>query len=424
MVKEQHVIIVGAGFGGLSCARSLSGKKGVRVTLVDRRNHHLFQPLLYQVATSTLTAPDISRSIRTLFDDVENVTVRYDHVASVDFPGKSIVTASGEEISYDRLVLATGAKTSFFGNDAWAPHVFQLKSLSDAFEIRKHVLRNLEQADRGDAQAQALLGSVVIIGGGPTGVELAGAFSDLIQRTMRRSYRGYDTRRQRIILVEARDRLLANFSAPQSSYALKRLEKLGVTVRLGAMVSDISANKVTLADGEVLEAGAILWTAGVEATPLARGLGLETTRAGLIKVSPDLSLPGHPEAYAIGDTAAVMTPQGQPVPGVAPAAVQEGRHVAAQILLGSSRPFVYRDKGNMAIIGKNAAVVDAGGLRFQGWIAWLIWLFVHVLFLAGFRSKTGVLVSWFWAYIHDKPGSRVFTTASDELPPGTQVAGE
>lgn len=414
MKDEKHVVIIGAGFGGLSCARHLSGKSGIRVTIVDRRNHHLFQPLLYQVATSTLAAPEISRSIRTVFEDAKNVAVRYDHVESVDLSARSLVMAGGERLEYDQLVIATGSRASFFGKDAWAPYVFQLKSLSDAFEIRKRILRNLELADRSGPEQQALLGSVIIIGGGPTGVELAGAFSDLIQRTMRRSYSGYDTRRQKIILLEARDRLLGVFDPAQSEYARKRLEKLGVSVRLGAMVSDISEQRVVLADGEVLEAGAIVWTAGVEATALTRTLGVEVTRAGLIQVEDNLSIPGHPEVFAIGDTAAAVAPDGKPVPGVAPAAAQGGKHVARQIIAGRRKPFRYRDKGSMAIIGKNAAVVDAGGMKLHGWTAWLIWLFVHVLFLAGFRSKTGVLVSWFWAYIHDKPGSRVFTTASDE----------
>ncbi|MCW1885569.1 NAD(P)/FAD-dependent oxidoreductase [Luteolibacter flavescens] len=418
MAGDKHVVIIGAGFGGLSCARHLAGRPGIRVTIVDRRNHHLFQPLLYQVATSTLTAPDISRSIRTIFDRDENIAVLYEHVESVDLATRSLTMASGGRLEFDKLVIATGSRASFFGNEAWAPHVLQLKSLSDAFEIRKRVLRNLELADRAEPERQAVLGCVVIIGGGPTGVELAGAFSDLIQRTMRRSYRGYDTRRQRIILLEARDRLLGTFDRAQSDYARRRLEKLGVTVRLGAMVSGIEDQRVTLADGEVLEAGAIIWTAGVEATALTRTLGVGLTRAGLIQVEEDLSLPGHPDAYAIGDTAAAMTPDARPVPGVAPAAVQAGKHVGQQILRGTREPFRYLDKGSMAIIGKNAAVVDAAGMRLHGWPAWLIWLLVHVLFLAGFRSKSGVLVSWFWAYIHDKPGSRVFTTASDDEPGG------
>lgn len=413
---EKHVVIVGAGFGGLACARKLAGKAGIRVTLVDRRNHHLFQPLLYQVATFTLAAPDISRSIRAIFDQAENVTIRYDEVESVHLEARVLGMKSGESLTYDHLVLATGARSSFFGNDAWAEHVFQLKSLSDAFEIRKRVLGNLELAERADLATQAVLGTVVIIGGGPTGVELAGAFSDLIQRTMRRSFRSYDTRKQRIVLIEARDRLLGVFTPSQADYACRRLEKLGVTVRLETAVSGITRGQVTLSSGEVIEAGAIIWTAGVEATPLTRKLGVELTRTGLVKTRDDLSLPGYPDAFAIGDTAAVEQKDGRLVPGVAPAAAQEGEYVARRILglRAASGPFVYRDKGSMAIIGRNSAVVDVSGKRVNGTLAWLIWLFVHVVFLATFRSKLGVLLAWFWAYTHDAPGSRVFTSASSE----------
>lgn len=416
MQKEKHVVVIGAGFGGLACARKLARKAGIRVTLVDRRNHHLFQPLLYQVATSTLAAPDISRSIRAIFDHAENVTIRYDEVESVNLESRVLRMRSGESMTYDHVVLATGAKSSFFGNDTWAEHVFQLKSLSDAFEIRKRVLGNLELAERADPATQAILGTVVIIGGGPTGVELAGAFSDLIQRTMRRSFRSYDTRKQRIVLIEARDRLLGVFSPPQSDYARRRLEKLGVTLRLSTSVSGISRGRVTLSCGETIDAGAIIWTAGVEATPLTQKLGVELTRAGLVKTCDDLSIPGFPDAFAIGDTAAVEQKDGRLIPGVAPAAVQEGEYVARKILglRSACGPFIYRDKGSMAIIGRNSAVVDVSGKRINGKLAWLIWLFVHVVFLTTFRSKLSVLLAWFWAYTHDSPGSRVFTSASSE----------
>jgi len=414
--SQKHVVIIGAGFGGLACARKLARKKGVKVTLVDRRNHHLFQPLLYQVATSTLAAPDIARSTRSLFDKEDDVDIVYDRVEDVDLEAKTLAFASGKTLGYDSLVIATGAKTSFFGNDHWAEHVFTLKSLSDAFEIRKRVLRNLELLDRGGENGNGRLSTVVIVGGGPTGVELAGAFSDLIQRTMVKSFRNVDMSDQRIILIEGLDRLLTPFHEKQSRYTRDRLEESGVEVRTGCMVGDIGKDKVTLKDGETIIAGTIIWAAGVEATSITRKLGAELTRSGQVKVAPDLSLPGHPDVFVIGDAAAIYEHDGKPVPGLAPAATQEGQYVAKRILSNTKPgkdPFEYFDKGKMAIVGKGAAVVDVRGWRINGFFGWFIWLFVHLIFLVGFRSKVGVLVDWFWAYVRNKPGSRVFTEASD-----------
>lgn len=414
--SQKHVVIIGAGFGGLACARKLAGKNRVKVTLIDRRNHHLFQPLLYQVATSTLAAPDIARSTRSLFDKKDDVDIVYDRVEDVDLVGKTLAFASGKILGYDSLVIATGAKTSFFGNDQWAEHVFTLKSLSDAFEIRKRVLRNLELLDRGGENADGRLSTVVIVGGGPTGVELAGAFSDLIRRSMARSFRNADLTKQRIILIEGMDRLLTPFHEKQSRYTRDRLEESGVEVRTGCMVGDISENKVILKSGETIVAGTIIWAAGVEATSITRKLGAELTRSGQVKVAPDLSLPDHPDVFVIGDAAAIYELDGTPVPGLAPAATQEGQYVAKRILSlrkPGEDPFEYFDKGKMAIVGKGSAVVDVRGWRISGFFGWFIWLFVHLIFLVGFRNKIGVLADWFWAFARNKPGSRVFTEASD-----------
>ncbi|MDB0067976.1 NAD(P)/FAD-dependent oxidoreductase [Akkermansiaceae bacterium] len=415
--SQKHVVIIGAGFGGLACARALARKRNVKVTLVDRRNHHLFQPLLYQVATSTLTAADIARSTRSLFKEKDGVSILYDQVEDIDLDLKRLSFQSGKSLTYDSLVIATGVKTSFFGNDQWAEHVHQLKSLSDAIGIRKQVLKNLEIIDRGGVRDKESLATVVIVGGGPTGVELAGAFSDLIRRSMAKSFRNTDLSKQRIILVEAQDRLLAPFHEKQSKYTRERLEEFGVEVRTECMVQDITKNKVTLKGGETLNAGIIIWAAGVEATGITSMLGTDLTRNGQVKVAPDLSLPDHPDVFVVGDAAAVSQADGTPVPGVAPAATQEGQYVAKIILSPSSlhrEPFDYFDKGSMAIVGKGAAVVDVRGWRINGILGWFIWLFIHLVFLVDFRSKVGVLINWFWAFARNKPGSRVITAASDD----------
>lgn len=417
--SQKKIVIIGAGFGGLACARKLARKEGVKVTLVDRRNHHLFQPLLYQVATSTLSAPDIARSTRSLFDKKDQVDIIYDQVDDLDLAQKTLLFSSGKTLPFDSLVIATGVKTSFFGNDHWAEHVFQLKSLSDAIGIRKRVLRNLELFDRNGGESgsvQEELSTVVIVGGGPTGVELSGAFSDLIRRTLAKSFRNSDMRKQRIILLEGQDRLLTPFHETQSRYTRDQLEECGVEVRTNCMVQDIQKNKVTLKDGETIAAGTIIWAAGVEGTGITRKLGAELTRSGQVKVAPDLSVPGHPDVYVIGDAAAVYEFDGTPVPGVSPAAIQEGNYVAKRILKPrklDEEPFEYFDKGKMAIVGKGSAVVDVRGWRVNGIIGWLIWLFIHLIFLVDFRSKVGVLINWFWSYVRNKPGSRVFTEASD-----------
>ena len=413
---KRHVVVIGAGFGGVACARKLARDPNIVVTLVDRHNHHLFQPLLYQVATSTLTAPLIARSVRGLFSKWPRVHVRYDRAEELDLTAKTVRFSSGECVDYDSLVIAVGARTSYFGNDHWASHVIPLKTLSDAFRIRQRVLRNLEVAERcHDDSERRRLTTVAIVGGGPTGVELAGAFSDLIRRSMRRGFKHIDTANQRIVLLEGLDRLLSTYSESHSEYTRHQLEQLGVEVRTGTMVSDITESKVHLSDGDTIEADTILWTAGVQAAELVQNLDVEHTRSGQVVVEPDLSVPGYPDAFVIGDAASIRQKDGSLVPGVAPAAMQCGSHVARLILNHTKprKPFRYRDKGSMAIIGKGSGVVDLHGWRIQGRLGWFMWLFVHVVFLVDFRSRLGVLMEWFWAYVHDKPGSRVFTAPSD-----------
>lgn len=414
----------------MSCAFRLARLSNVAVTLVDKRNHHLFQPLLYQVATSTLTAPDIARSVRGIFKTHQNVDVRFDEAKRIHRHNKRVDFASGHSLEYDYLVLATGVRTSFFGSDHWQKHTLQLKSLSEAFEIRKTVLKNLELADQSTHEEERKkLSTVVIVGGGPTGVELAGAFSDLIKRTMRSSFRNFDARTQRIVLLEGMPDLLTPFSKKQRLYTKRHLEGLGVEVKTSSLVEDIQPEEVHLQGGEVIPSGTIIWAAGVEGMSIAKRLDVPVSRANKVLVNPDFTVPGSPEFYVIGDAAAINQEDGSPVPGVAPAAVQGGKFVADHIrksILGHPLPekFNYTDKGKMAVIGKGAAIVDIKGRRVEGWFGWLIWLFVHLIFLVDFRSKLAVFINWFWSYVQNSPGSRVFTSASSEILVAEEASSE
>ncbi|MFM2242172.1 MAG: hypothetical protein RLZ97_1027 [Verrucomicrobiota bacterium] len=419
----RRVMIIGGGFGGLACARALADDSRFEVTLLDRANHHLFQPLLYQVATASLAAPDIARALRQLLEKARNVCVLMEEVVGIDVAGKSLTGASGQHYEWDTLVLAAGARTSFFGNDDWGRHMLGLKSLEDAQGIRRRVLSNLEAAERSsDVDLRKKLMTVAIVGGGPTGVELAGSFADLIRRSMRDDFRRIDTRDLRVVLIESSARILEAYDEDQSEYARQRLTSLGVEVATGRRVSGVAAERLEFTDGGVLEAGAIIWAAGVEANPLTRSLGVELAdRAGRVTPLPDLSVAGHPDVFVIGDLVRMSDVDGTPVPGVAPAAVQMGQHVAAVLKddlkrRGSKfdkpefdlRPkFRYFDKGLMAIIGRNAAVVKSGGLRMKGFPAWVAWLLVHILFLVGFRNKLVVLLGWAFAYIRNQPGARI-----------------
>jgi NADH dehydrogenase len=408
---RPHVAIVGGGFGGLYAARALAGRP-VRVTLLDRRNHHLFQPLLYQVATAALNPSDIATPLRSILRGAANVTVLLAQVESVDLGARRLVLDEGD-LRYDALVLAAGAGNSYFGHDDWEPLAPSLKSLEDALEIRRRVLLAYEEAERerDGAEQRALLTSVVI-GGGPTGVELAGALAEISRETIARDFRLIDPTKARIVLLEGGPRVLASFPDPLPARAAAALTRLGVEVRTGALVTRVTPDAVWLG-GEQIRARTVLWAAGVAAAPLTRTLGVALDRAGRVVVEPDLSIPGHPEAFAIGDVCAFPGPDGRPLPGVAPVAIQQGRVVAANVLrrLGGepTRAFRYRDRGTMATIGRAAAVAVVGRLRLWGLAAWLAWLFVHIMFLIGFRNRFLVLFEWAWAYVSWQRGARLIT---------------
>lgn len=413
------VLIIGGGFAGLECAHGLANDPRFEITLVDRTNHHLFQPLLYQVATASLSAPDIARSIRQILADAGNVTVLMDEITAIDPAGRTAAGSSGTVYPFDFLLLAAGARTSFFGNDAWEKHCLSLKSLADAQNIRRTVLSNLERAELStDETERARLMTVAIVGGGPTGVELAGAFADLVHRSLKSNFRRIDTARLRIILIEGSEHILEAYDPDQSVYARKRLEKLGVEVRNHTRVTEVRDGLLEFKDGTRLEAAAIIWAAGVAASPLTASLGLPADRGGRVTPEADLSIPGFPQIFVAGDLVRMADRDGQPVPGVAPAAVQMGKHVAKSIKSGRREAFDYFDKGMMAIIGKNCAVVKSGGLRLKGFVAWLMWLFVHIMFLIGFRNKLSVLLGWAWAYLVNRPDARVIVYPPAATKPG------
>lgn len=426
MAKEhtlpKKVIIIGGGFAGLECARKLANDARFEVILLDRTNHHLFQPLLYQVATASLAAPDIARSIRQILYDAKNVTVLMDEVVSISPAEKSLTGKSGEVFQFDYLVLAAGARTGFFGNNSWEEHTLGLKSLADAQNIRRKILSNLELAEltKDEAQRRRLM-TIAIVGGGPTGVELAGACADLIHRSLKSNFRRIDTGKLRVILIENSPTILEHYAPHQSVYAKQRLTQLGVEVRNETRVMDVQKGKLLLKDGTFLEAEAIVWAAGIAANPLTQYLGVETDRAGRVTPNLDLSIPGHPDIFVAGDLTNMRDRDDKFVPGVAPAAVQMGAHIA-KVLCEESRlektrfadhkhslrpQFRYHDKGMMAIIGKNAAVMKVGRLTINGFFAWIAWLAIHILFLIGFRNKLSVLLGWAYAYIRNNPEARI-----------------
>jgi len=406
----RHVVIVGGGFGGLHAARALAGRP-VRVTLLDRRNHHLFQPLLYQVATAALNAADIATPLRSILRRATNVTVLLADVEKVDLAARRLDLDRGH-MSYDALILAAGASHSYFGHGEWETLAPGLKTLEDALEIRRRVLLAYETAEREeDGAEQGALLSFVVIGGGPTGVELAGALAEISRETIARDFRLIDPTKARIILVEGGLRILSAFPETLSQRAERALQKIGVEVRTDAVVTRITPDAVWIG-GEQIRARTVLWAAGVAATPLARSLGVPLDRSGRVLVDPDLSIPGHPEAFAIGDMC-TLTQEGRPLPGLAPVAIQEGRATAANVLRRlaglPTQAFRYRDKGTMATIGRAAAVAVVGPLKLSGLIAWLAWLFVHIMFLIGFRNRLLVLFEWAWAYVTWNRGARLIT---------------
>lgn len=441
--QNPQIVVLGAGFGGLTFCQSLSFPEA-SITLVDRQNHHLFQPLLYQVATAGLSAPEIAQPIRSILRRERNVTVLLREVSGFNLARRE-VHLENDVLRYDYLVLALGSVTSYFGRPEWERYAHGLKSLDDGLRIRRQVLLAFEQAENSSSQAEKeRLMTIVVVGGGPTGVELAGAFAELARHVLKKDFRRIDPRQARVILLEAGPRLLRPFSPHLSAKAAARLAALGVEVRTEVRIEDIGEDFVQLADGGQIRSANIIWAAGVSANPLTDKLGVKLDRAGRVVVNPDLSLPGHPEVFAIGDMALVLDDQGQPVPGVSPAAMQMARHVAQIIRKemrqgvwhapkdgpkpdanreltttdsnSSQRPaFKYWDKGIMATIGRSAAVAQIGKLQYNGWLAWVTWLLVHLVFLIGFRNKLAVLLQWTYSYFTYKRGSRIIT-GLDKIP--------
>jgi len=400
--QNHHVVIVGAGFGGLETIRNLKGAN-VRITVIDRRNHHLFQPLLYQVATASLATSEIAWPIRHLFSNRPEVTTLLGEVTGVDLAKHMVRLEDGSEIGYDTLVLATGARHAYFGHDEWEAAAPGLKSLEDATKLRRRILLAFERAEReADPERRQALLTFVIVGGGPTGVEMAGTIAELAHVTLKHDYRNIDPARARIMLIEAGPRLLPALPEDLSAYAEKALRSLGVEVVLGEAVSVCDADGVVYG-GKRLAAATLIWAAGVAASRAAEWLGAPADRAGRVIVEQDLTVPGHPEIFAIGDTALVKAPDGSQVPGIAPAAKQQGRHVAEIIkarLAGDTalRPFRYKHAGNLATIGKKLAVIDFGWLKLRGAIAWWIWGIAHIFFLIGVRNRLAVALSWLWIH--------------------------
>ncbi len=416
-MARPHVVIVGAGFGGLNAALGLA-RAPVDVTLVDQRNHHLFQPLLYQVATAGLSPAQIATPIRRILAGQANARVLMETVSGIDPDARQVLTESGRALRYDYLVVATGARHAYFGHDEWEKDAPGLKTIGDATRIRSRILAAFERAEATSDEAlrQELL-TFVVVGGGPTGVELAGAIAELARKALARDFRSIDPSAAKILLVEAGDRLLPSFPERLSRSAERQLQALGVSLCLGSAVTRCDAHGVALANGRSIASRCILWAAGVMASPAANWLGAPADRAGRVQVAADLSLAGRPEIFVIGDTAAVSGADGRPVPGVAPAAKQMGRYAARAIraLLadGRSPPFRYMDFGNLATIGRRAAVADLYRFALAGPLAWLLWSFAHLWFLVGFRNRLVVFLDWALAYATFERGARLITDASE-----------
>lgn len=412
--SDMQVVIIGGGFGGLAAARELGNRRGVQVTLIDRRNHHVFQPLLYQVATATLSPADIAGPIRSILAGYRNVRVLLDEVEALDRDGKAVRLASGRMVPYDRLIIATGARHSYFGRDEWADHAPGLKSLEDATAVRRRVLLALEHAETEEdpARRKALL-TFVVIGGGPTGIEMAGAIAELSRRSVSRDFRHISPHCSKVLLVEAGQRLLPSFPPDLSEKARKSLEQLGVEVFTGRPVVELDELGLSIS-GDRIDAHTIIWAAGVRASPAADWLGAEADRQGRVKVGEDCGVPGWPGVYAIGDTASfTASAEGPPLPGIAPVAKQQGRFVARLIRGKTSAPFRYRDWGSLATIGRSRAVIALGRVHLSGHLAWLLWGTAHIYFLVGFRNRLSVGLSWLWNYLTFARHARLIT---GELP--------
>lgn len=416
--NTPHVLVIGGGFAGLWATRALR-RAPVRITLIDRANHHVFQPLLYQVATAGLSAPNIAAPLRHILRRQKNVTVLLGEVANIEPAAQRVRLADGRILDFDLLVLATGATHAYFGHDDWAPHAPGLKTLDDALEIRRRLLTAFERAEATDApEERAAWLRFAIVGAGPTGVELAGTLAEIARHTLHGEFRRADPRRAEVLLLEAGPRVLPSFPEDLSERAREQLRKLGVDVRTGAPVAAIDADGATLRDANGVEtriaARTVLWAAGVAASPLARDLGAPLDRAGRVRTNADLSVPEHPHVFVAGDLASIDR-GGKPVPGVAPAAKQMGRHVARAILArlrGEPAPeFRYRDDGQLATIGRMAAVVEMHGVKLSGLLAWWLWLSAHVFFLIGFRNRLVVLIDWAQAYWSYQRSARIILGA-------------
>lgn len=409
-----HVVIVGAGFGGLACAAKLGGTN-IRVTIIDRNNYHLFVPLLYQVATAALSPADIAEPVRKILSRYWNIDVMLGEVTGVDRARRLVLMEEGRVVPYDRLVIATGSLYSYFGHDEWAQFAPGLKCIEDARNIRARLLFSFEQAEMSaDIEQQQALMTTVIVGGGPTGVEMAGAIAELVRYALARDFRRIDPRSAKIFLVEAMPRLLGGFPEPLSDYARAVLERHAVTVLTQHTVERVDAGGVTV-NGRYIPAGTIIWGAGIRASSAGQWLGAETDRAGRIRVRPDLSVPSIDGVYALGDTALALDEHGSPLPGLAQVAKQQGSYLgywlAANILRGEPMPpFRFKNRGNTAVIGRSAAVFDFGKRRIKGWFAWVLWAIVHVYLLIGFENRLLVSIQWVWRYLTYERGARLITS--------------
>lgn len=434
MAHRPHVVIVGGGFAGIQCAKALRGS-GARITLIDRQNHHLFQPLLYQVATAALAAPSIAAPIREIFASRRDVQVLMGEVCGVDAAARAVTLASGRRIAGDYLVLAAGLRAVYFGHDDWRAHAPALKTVADAIEIRKRFVMAFENAELLDNEAeQSRELTFVVIGAGPTGVEMAGAFAELSRRTLRREYRHFDTSSARVVLIEGQDRVLPGYHEDSSRRAKADLEQLGVEVMLGTRVERIDGESVTLSSGEKIETRTVVWAAGVAGERLADELDAQTTRGEKVVVEDDLSLASTPAVFIAGDLAHVRDARrDEPVPGVAPAAIQMGRFVGRTIKreiaaerAGRPTPtrkrFAYRDKGALATIGRNRAVAELGGRRFGGRAAFVIWAAVHIYFLIGFRNRVMTMLQWFWHYALYDRGARIIPGPDRRCPQNDRMS--
>ncbi len=418
MADKPMIVIIGGGFGGLWAAKALANKP-VDVTLIDRKNHHVFQPLLYQVATAVLNPGEIAQPIRRILAKAKNVEVILGEAVGFDRQNQKVILADGSEIGYDFLIVAAGARHAYFGHDEWETSARGLKTLEDAVEIRRRVLLAFELAEREayltGKQKQL---NFVVVGGGPTGVELAGAIADIARKALAKDFKAIDTSTARVTLYEGSDKILGTFGKDLSASAKEQLESLGVEVHLNSFVTDIEPGRVRVGN-DWIDCDVVLWATGVAASPLGKALGVETDKAGRVAVESDLSIKGSTNIFVIGDMVHLLQESGEPVPGVSPAAMQMGEATAKNILnelKGKPRtPFVYWDKGTMATIGRKKAIAQAAGMQFRGFIAWLMWLFLHVYFLIGFRNRLSVMFAWFWAYLTRERSARLITGDADEM---------